>query len=51
MGKETTDFWVYPEDDGPIGVATIPAERLVHFATFGTQARARGRRMLHLRTR
>ena len=28
-GQATTDFWVYPDEDGPIGVATIPAERLV----------------------
>ena len=28
-GQATTDFWAYSDDDGPIGVATIPAERLV----------------------
>jgi len=28
-GQATTDFWPSPENDGPIGVATIPAERLV----------------------
>ncbi len=28
-GQTTADFWVYSDDDGPIGVATIPAERLV----------------------
>ena len=27
-GQATTDFWMYPDDDGLIGVATIPAERL-----------------------
>lgn len=28
-GQATTDFWANPDDDGPIGVAAIPAERLV----------------------
>jgi len=28
-GEATTDFLVNSDDDGPIGVATIPAERLV----------------------
>jgi hypothetical protein len=28
-GQATTDLWANPDDDGPIGVATIPAERLV----------------------
>lgn len=28
-GQATTDFRVYSDDDGRIGVATIPAERLV----------------------
>jgi hypothetical protein len=26
--QTTTDFWMYPDDDGLIGVATIPAKRL-----------------------
>lgn len=28
-GHATRDFWAYRDEDGPIGVATIPAERLV----------------------